>query len=149
MNPINRNNSELPELPIYFDDELTRQRFQWSMQAAMAPNQSQAPANVQAHENGYVIEVLAPGFSLEDFKLEFSNGELFIRAAHELQLPFGNKTRFLHREFHVQPFERSFSLPIEELNLEKIDRRYEEGIFRLFLQKKKPPKRSSWIRRSK
>lgn len=90
--------------------------------------------NVRETEKEYMVDIVAPGFEKKDFKVEFSDGMVTVRAEREHKEEEIQKD-YTHREFSYASIERSFSLP-ENIREEKIDAKYENGILQLHIPKK-------------
>jgi HSP20 family protein len=90
--------------------------------------------NVKENDNAYELEVQAPGLTKEAFNVEVENDMLVIsaEAKHE-EVKEGEK--YTRKEFSYQSFKRSFRLPEGQVDLEKIDGKYEHGILRITLPK--------------
>lgn len=119
-----------------FDDFLS-DRF-LGMSPFFAPiihNGSLVPdANIIENSEHYVIELATPGHEREDFNVEINNGILSISAEKEEETKEGGKN-FKKREFSFRSFTRSFTLP-ENLQIDKTDAKYKNGILQLTLPKK-------------
>lgn len=94
--------------------------------------------NVVEKEDGFVLEVAAPGLKKEDFRIKLDNQQLTISAELNSQSD-EKKERYIRREFWFGSFERSFSLP-KTINLDQIRADYNEGILRISLPKKEEAK---------
>ncbi len=90
--------------------------------------------NVKELDKEFEIEMAAPGLNKKDFKINIENGvmTIFTEKKEEKEEKEDNFTR---REFNYSSFTRSFNLP-ENINPEKIDARYEDGILKILLTKK-------------
>ena len=94
--------------------------------------------NIHETENGYELELNAPGRNKEDFKVSIENGLLTVSFdKKEENKVEGQKT--LRREFSYQSFNRSFNLD-ENIDSENIQAKYENGILSLTLPKKEQAK---------
>tara|TARA_B100000700_G_C15044758_1_gene857291 strand:+ start:3214 stop:3654 length:441 start_codon:yes stop_codon:yes gene_type:complete len=82
-------------------------------------------ANVYKNDEGYSIELAAPGFSRDDFEMSVENGTLSIYVETEDGKEEAKNIR--RREWSYSSFTRSFALP-ETTNIENISARYEAGI---------------------
>jgi len=91
-------------------------------------------ANIRETEKEYMVDVFAPGFKKQDFKIEFSEGMLTIHAEKEDKSE-ETKKDYLHKEFSFSSVRRTFSLP-ENIKEDKIDALYDNGILHLVLPKK-------------
>ena len=102
-----------------------------------AGTNSTLPAvNVKESDNEFCIDVAAPGMSKEDFQVNYENGSLTItsekKAGHEEK----NGERVTRKEFSYQAFQRSFNVPQNIVNADKIEAKYEDGILHIKLPKR-------------
>lgn len=100
---------------------------------------SAVPAvNVSEDDDKFNVELSAPGFKKEDFKIESDNKMLIISGEHKVEEEKNTKT-FTRKEFNYGSFRRTFSMP-DTVNDEQIDARYENGILKITLPKKEEAK---------
>ncbi len=100
--------------------------------------------NILEKENGYEIELAAPGMKKEDFKLEVENKLLSViyeKKADEAQ----QEVEYLQQEFHMDEFTRSFTIP-ETADAEKIKARYDNGILYISIPKMEKARLSKEIK---
>ena len=101
-------------------------------------NWSVVPVNIHETNDGYHVELNAPGRNKEDFKINVENGLLTV--SFEKKEETENKDyKTIRREFSYTNFKRSFSLD-EKVNAEAIQAKYENGVLKLFLPKKEEVK---------
>jgi HSP20 family protein len=95
----------------------------------ITPNfRSFTPVNIRETENDYVLDVVAPGFQKEDFKINLDNNTLT------------NQTeKFIRKEYKQQSFSRSFTID-ENIDAESISAKYVNGVLTLNLAKKQEVK---------
>jgi len=131
----NRNRSMLPEIPSLLDDILTRDIFDWSF-GKLAGNATVPSVNIRETEKSYEVEVAAPGLEKNNFKVELDNDMLMISAQRETKNEDkdteGNYTR---REFSYESFQRSFQLPENMVEKDKISASYKDGILHITVPK--------------
>lgn len=96
----------------------------------------QPPINVLESDEAFRLEVLAPGFTKEQFHINLENGMLLISAEPTAETE-GWKVR--RREYTLKGFKRSFRLP-KSADLEAIKAHYENGVLQLDVPKKKEEK---------
>lgn len=94
--------------------------------------------NVSEDNEQFQVELSAPGFSREDFKIESDNKMLIISGEYKKENESKEKT-FTRREFNYGSFRRTFSMP-DTVNDEKIDAKYENGILKITLPKREEAK---------
>ncbi len=109
---------------------IIRFQNQPAMNKAMAYNNpdsraNEIPANIYRNEKNFVIELVAPGYSKEDFSINLEDQLLTISAeekAHET-----GEERFLRREFAMQGINKSFKVP-KTVDVDNISAVYNKGI---------------------
>ena len=124
---INRN-----YVPAYWDDFFNDNFF--NQVNSKSCNPVSPAVNVIEDEQGFRIEVSAPGVQRKDFNLEVENDVLTISTGQE-ESKEDQKQNFLRREFNFRSFKRSFQLP-ESVNQEQIIATHDAGILTLTLPKK-------------
>ena len=95
--------------------------------------------NIFEREDAFVIELAAPGKAKEDFRLQMENNVLSVSYERK-DAQEGNTTEtYLCREFDLDSFTRSFSVP-KTADVESISARYENGILNISIPKLNPEK---------
>lgn len=89
--------------------------------------------NIKETDNTFEIEVAAPGYKKEDFKVDIDNGMLTISAENKNETE-ESKENYTRREFSYSSFSRSFSLP-DTVKEEDVKAKYENGLLHMTLQK--------------
>ena len=115
----------------FFADELLTKEY-----AQFVP-----AVNLSEEETQYCVDLSAPGFDKNDFKIEVHERILTVSGKQETQIEAKQKT-FSQKEFNYGSFQRSFSLP-EGINEETIDAKYENGILKVILPKKEESKKTA------
>lgn len=95
--------------------------------------------NIKEGNDGFVVEVAAPGLEKEDFKISIDRGVLNISSEKSLENESKNEERFTRREFSYQSFCRSFSLP-DSADSDKIGAKYANGILYVSIPKREEAK---------
>lgn len=99
--------------------------------------ESNLPAvNISEDEKSYSLEIVAPGFKKEDFRLKVEDDILTISAETRSERKEENGREYTRREYSYSSFTRSFNLP-DNVKDDKITAVYQEGILRLELPKSK------------
>jgi len=96
------------------------------------------PVNIRETKDGYVLDVVAPGFEKQDFKISME-GELLTLSAERKQETTPSEDRFLKREYAVKSFSRSFRMD-DQIDRSAITAKYEQGILHITLPKKEEVK---------
>lgn len=138
MTLVKRNTGLFPSIPSFFDDFFTRDLFEFPKTSM---NASLPAVNIRENDENYEVQVAAPGLTKDDFNIELNNNVLTISSKQEVKNEEkdedGNYTR---REFSYTSFQRSFTLPQDVVDVEKINAKYKDGILSLSLPKKEEAK---------
>lgn len=97
--------------------------------------------NIQENSNNYMVSLAAPGLKKEDFKIDVEGNMLSISSEKEDTKETKEET-FSRREYSYNSFSRSFTLP-EDVKMEAIDARYENGELRIVLPRKEEAKKTN------
>ncbi|MCZ2083094.1 MAG: Hsp20/alpha crystallin family protein [Flavobacteriales bacterium] len=124
MNNLSRRNS-------FFDDFFTKDLMDFNRRP-FAENSLTIPSvNVKEEENGFEIQVAAPGIKKQDFKINLDRNVLRISSENKSENEEVDKDgKFTRREFNYSSFSRSFTLP-EMVETDKIEATYEDGILKV------------------
>jgi HSP20 family protein len=82
--------------------------------------------NITENDNGYTIEVAAPGLNKKDFKIDLDKNALIIASVREDKQEESNE-RYTRREFRYANFSRTFTLP-ETVDSDNISASHKDGI---------------------
>jgi len=114
----------------------------------MEKTNATAPAiNVVEHDNGYAVEVAAPGMTKEDFNVHLDEeNNLVISMEKKIENKDENKKKghYLRREFSYSKFQQTMVLP-DNVDKEKISAAVKDGVLTIELPKlpKENPVRST------
>jgi HSP20 family protein len=96
----------------------------------------QVPVNIKETDKTYEMQLVAPGLSKEDLKLNVSNDLLTVSFEHKEENNQDNEQEgWLKREYRHQSFSRSFNLD-DTIDANKISAKYQDGVLNLSLPKK-------------
>lgn len=110
---------------------------EWSKRFYDGEEKFEIPSvNVKENEKDFQVEVAAPGFEKEDFKIDFNDGTLTLQAEREKNEEAEEKGEMKRKEFSYTSIKRSFNLP-DNIDEDGISARYENGILHLRLPKVK------------
>jgi HSP20 family protein len=120
---LSRSGRDLFDIEDFFDTRHWLRPFQKSMPAV----------NVCEDDKSYEVDVVAPGFKKDDFKVNLDNEVLTI-SAEAKEDSRDNGKEFSRREYSYNSFTRSFTLP-NDVRGDKIDASYTDGILKLNIPK--------------
>jgi HSP20 family protein len=128
-----------------FDDLFHKDLINWGLVNNSTTNTTLPSVNIRETNDNFVVEMAAPGMTKEDFKIELDGNLLTISSEKEDRNEMKEGERYTRQEFSYQSFQRSFQLPKDVVDADKIQARYESGVLNLVIPKKehakqKPPR---------
>ena len=127
------------KVPAVFDD-FFKPWNEWFDNGGLWGRTMNVPAvNIADNENEYEVSLAAPGLKKDDFKIDVDGNMLTISSEKEENKEEKDKA-FTRKEYNYSSFSRSFTLP-DEINREKIEAKYEEGVLKIALPKKEEAKK--------
>ena len=126
-------------MPSVFDD-FFKPWNEWFDNGGLRGRTMNVPAvNITEHKNEYQVSLAAPGLKKDDFKIDVNGNMLTISSEKEENKEEKDK-RFTRKEYSYSSFSRSFTLP-EEINKEKIEAKYEDGVLKISVPRKEEAKK--------
>ncbi len=95
--------------------------------------------NIVESDNGFRLELAAPGLKKEDFKLNLEKNVLTVSAKVENEGTEANGDKYSLKEFSFKTFSRAFTLP-QSVEAEQILASYIDGVLSVELPKKEEAK---------
>lgn len=106
---------------------------------------STVPAvNILDNKDQYQLSLAAPGLKKSDFRIDIDGNMLTISCEKEDSKEEKN-ARVTRKEYNYSSFSRSFTIP-EEVQKEKIEAEYDEGVLKVNMPKKEEAKKSAIAR---
>lgn len=102
---------------------------------------TQPAVNVLDTKDNYKVEVAVPGMLKDEFDVKLENDLLIISGKKENEKE-ESKDNYMRKEFSYSSFQRSFHLPAEAVDSEKIEATYRDGILHVTIPKKEEVKRT-------
>lgn len=125
--------------PMLFD-EFFKPWNEWFDNGGLWGRTMNVPAvNITEHKNEYLVSLAVPGMKKDDFMIDLDGNMLTISSEKEENKEEKDK-KFTRKEYNFSSFSRCFTLP-EEINKEKIDATYEEGVLKIILPFKEGAKK--------
>jgi HSP20 family protein len=122
------------EIPTFFKDDFS------------SNSKDFIPVNVKETDNAYQLEVVAPGFEKNDFKVNLDKNILTISSERKNEVKDDSGTerteQQIRREYSFRSFKRSFTID-EKIDAEKVEAKYVNGVLTLNLPKKEEVKVSA------
>jgi HSP20 family protein len=126
-------------MPSVFDD-FFKPWNEWFDNGGLLSRAMNVPAvNITEQKNDYLVSLAAPGLKKEDFKIDVDGNMLTISSEKEETKEEKDK-KFTRKEYNYSSFSRSFTLP-EEINKEKIEAKYEDGVLKISLPRREEAKK--------
>jgi HSP20 family protein len=95
--------------------------------------------NITETKDEYILSLAAPGMKKDDFNIDVTGNMITISSEKEQKSEVKDEL-YTRKEYNYTAFSRNFTLP-DEVNRERIDARYEDGILKLSLPKKEEAKK--------
>lgn len=126
-------------MPTVFDD-FFKPWNEWFDNGNLWGRTMNVPAvNITENKENYQVSLAVPGMKKDDFKIDIDGNMLTISSEREENKEEKDK-KFTRKEYSYSSFSRSFTLP-EEINKEKIEAKYEEGVLKISLPRKEEAKK--------
>jgi HSP20 family protein len=122
-----------PTLGNLFDDFLNTESGNWRRRNYSSTDTTLPKVNIKENDNGFVVEIAAPGMKKDDFNILLDKDILTISS--EKNEETDDSSTYLRREFDYQSFQREFTLP-DTADGDKIKGAYEHGILTITIPKK-------------
>jgi len=121
--------------PSIWDNFFNRDLFNWDNN--FANTGSSIPAvNIKETPESFLVEMAAPGMEKKDFKIELDGSALTISSEKQNESEDREGDNYSRKEFSYHSFYRTFHLPKEVVNADKIQAKYENGLLRLDIPKR-------------
>lgn len=91
------------------------------------------PVNIRDTKDGYELELAAPGYKKDDFKISIEGGMITISAENKSEKK-EKKDNYTRQEFYQEEFTRVFSLP-ENVTEDDVKAKYQDGLLQVELKK--------------
>ena len=140
MTLMKRNGNLQNSWPALFDDFFNRDLFNWGQSNFSDTNTTIPAVNIKETNDNYEVEVAAPGMTRKDFKVELDGNMLTIRSERSDEQENKQDENYTRKEFSYQSFVRTFNLPKDVVDSEKIQAKYSDGVLHLLIPKKEEAK---------
>jgi len=117
-------------MPNLFDDDF--------LPTLTTRTSSMPSVNIREDEKNYALELAVPGIDRENLKIDINEDVLTISSELKNESE-ENRNGYKRKEFSYTSFSRSFYIP-ENVNKEKIEAKYKDGILNVSLPKEEEEK---------
>lgn len=131
----------IERMPSLFDNFFNKPWDDWFDNGFPMRTMNVPAVNISERKDDYLVSMAAPGLKKEDFKIDLEGNILTISSKQEEEHE-EKEEKFTRKEYSYTTFERSFTLP-NEVNKEKIDAQYKDGVLNLVLPKKEEAKKAT------
>ncbi|MBE0653521.1 MAG: Hsp20/alpha crystallin family protein [Bacteroidales bacterium] len=122
--------------PSIFDRLFEGDLMDWGNSNFAGSNSTLPAVNVKESDDHFEIEVAAPGLKKDDFRINYDNERLSLSCEKKMENEEKDGDKLVRREFSYQSFQRSFTVPENTVNADKIQAKYSEGILHVTLPKR-------------
>ncbi len=143
MNSLKRNGNLLNTFPVLFNDFFDRDLFNWGNSNYSNTGTTIPAVNIKENKDAFEVEVAAPGMKKDDFKVQLDGNLLTISSETNNQMEEKGEDNYSRKEFSYQAFQRSFTLPRDVVDSDKINAKYEGGVLQLTIPKKEEAKQKA------
>jgi len=141
---VNTNGNLVPSIPSLLNDFFSDNWLYSPLSSWRATGATLPAANIRETNEDFRIEIATPGMKRDDFKVALDHNVLTVSYDGNEQTS-QEQPAYSHREFNYQAFQRSFALPEQKIQGDKIEARYTDGILYITVPKReeakvKPPR---------
>ncbi|CAN5589219.1 Hsp20/alpha crystallin family protein [soil metagenome] len=126
-------------LPSFVDEFFTP--WKGIFEGGLERKLSMPAVNVSETKDEYKLSVAAAGLKKQDFSIDMDGNMLTISAETKEDIEEKDKN-YTRREYNYSSFSRTFTVP-DDVEKEKIDAHYENGVLNVMLPKKEEAKTQS------
>jgi HSP20 family protein len=145
MTITKRNGSLLNNFPTLFNEFFNREFLNWGESNFSNTGTTIPAVNIRETKDEFLVEMAAPGMKKDDFKVELDGTLLTISSEKSSEQSDEKSGEYSRREFSYEAFQRSFTLPKDVVDADRLKASYQDGVLRLQIPKKeeakqKPPR---------
>ncbi len=125
----------IPVLPTILDDFFR----DWSTTNFSDTNTTLPAVNIKEDDNAFTVEVAVPGMEKKDFHIDLEDNILTISSEKKVENK-EEKDNYTRKEYSYQSFTRSFTLPKNVVDSDKIAAQYKNGELIIAIPKREEAK---------
>lgn len=116
----------------------------WPVTNFSNTNRTVPSVNIKENDDEFIVTLAAPGMEKNDFNINLENDVLTISSDKTVEKT-ENEDNYTRREYNYQSFTRSFNVPKDMVNGDKIAAQYKNGELAITVPKReemkaKPPR---------
>ncbi len=134
-----KRNESYPAFSNLFGDFFDKAFSDWNSTNFSLTNTTLPAVNIQESKDDFLVSMAVPGMSKNDFKLDLNDNILTISSEKKEEKKSEEKN-YNRKEYSYQSFSRSFTLPKNVVNDDKISAKYENGELKILIPKKEEAK---------
>ena len=134
-----KRNDAFPAFSNIFGDFFDKAFSDWNSTNFSLTNTTLPAVNIQESKDDFLVSMAVPGMTKKDFKIDLNDNVLTI-SSEKKEEKKEEEDNFSRREYSYQSFSRSFTLPKNVVNDEKISAKYENGELKILIPKKEEAK---------
>src|SRR5690606_7550388 len=128
-------------VPSMFDDFFRPWNEWFDNGGFMSRTLSMPAVNISEAKDSYLVSLAVPGMKKDDFKVDVE-GIMLTISSEKSETKEASAEKCTRKEYNYSSFSRSFTIP-DDVEIEKIDARYQDGVLKLTLPRKEEAKKSS------
>lgn len=136
---LTKRNDSLPAFSSLFGDFFDKAFSDWTSTNYSLTNTTLPAVNIQESKDDFLVSMAVPGMTKKDFKIDLNDNVLTI-SSEKKEEKRSEEVNFTRQEYSYQAFSRSFTLPKDVVNDEKISAKYENGELKILIPKKEEAK---------
>ncbi len=90
--------------------------------------------NIIEDDKGVEIDLAAPGLKKDDFEIKIEDNILTV-SVHKDEEKLEEGANYIKKEFGYESFQRSFTLPDNIFDTEKVEAKYKDGVLKIYIPK--------------
>ena len=129
----------LPVFSNFFGDFFDKAFSDWTSSNFSLTNTTLPAVNIKETKDDFIVTMAVPGMNKKDFKIDLNDNVLTI-SSEKKQEKKKEEDNYTRKEYSYQSFSRSFTLPKNVVNEEKIAAKYDNGELEIAIPKKEEAK---------
>lgn len=142
MTLTKRNGNNLSGIPALFDDFFASDLFNWGNSRYSALNATLPAVNIRETDTNFEVDMAAPGWKKRILKWSWMATNCSISSTKRDEKEDG-RGGYSRKEFSYTSFQRSFTLPKDVVDEDKIKAHYVDGVLRLAIPKREEARKKA------